>query len=283
MILIDNNQLILATIFGQTRDIGSVDEDMVRHIALNTYRVYRNKFKGKYGELVLCQDSANIWRKDVYPQYKASRKKTRDENPEKWIRVFEILNNIRTEVQNHFPYKNMRVDRCEADDVIGVMCRRFHKVEPIIIVSSDKDFAQLQRYSGVEQYSPTNKAKIVCKNPLEVLSEQIIRGDSSDGIPNVLSDDDCFVMVDKRQKPITKKKLTELQESLGTDNLFFYETIRNYWERNKTLIDLEKIPVEIEAAIINRWEEPQNTSRSKLINYFMEHRLKNLMECIDEF
>jgi hypothetical protein len=118
---------------------------------------------------------------------------------------------------------------------------------------------------------------------LEVLSEQIIRGDSSDGIPNVLSDDDCFVMTDKRQKPITKRKLTELQESLGTDNLFFDETIRKNWERNKTLIDLEKIPSEIEAAIINRWEEPQNTSRSKLINYFMEHRLKNLMECIDEF
>lgn len=283
MILVDNTQLILATIFAQTRDISTVDESMVRHVALNTYRLYRNKFKAKYGELVLCQDAGNLWRKDVYPHYKASRKKAREGDPEKWTRVFDILSMIRAEVRDNFPYKHMRIDKCEADDVIGVICRRYHTVEPIIIISSDKDFAQLQRYSGVEQYSPTNKAKIVIKNPVEVLNEQVIRGDAGDGIPNVLSDDDCFVMEDKRQKPITKKKFAELQESLGTDNLFFDETVRKNWERNKTLIDLAKIPSEIETAIINRWEEPQDSSRSKLLNYFMEHRLKNLMECIGDF
>ena len=282
MILIDNTQLLLSTIFTQVRDISTIDEDMVRHIALNTYRMYRTKFKDKYGELVLCQD-ANSWRKSVFPYYKANRKKDREGNEAKWDRAFEIMSKIRDEVRDNFPYKHMRISGCEADDVIAVLCKCFHKQEPIIIVSSDKDFAQLQQYSGVSQYSPTTKTMVVCKNPLEVLEEHIIRGDSGDGVPNVLSDDDCFVSEEKRQKPITKKKFVELKESLGSTNLFFDESVRKNWERNKTLIDLSMIPQEIESEILNTWEAPHDSSRSKLIAYFMEHRLKTLMECIDEF
>jgi len=282
MILIDNTQLLLSTIFAQVKDISTIDEEMVRHIALNTYRMYRTKFKGKYGEIVLCQD-ANSWRKEVFPHYKANRKKDREGSEAKWDRALSIMSKIRDEVRDNFPYKHMRISRCEADDVIGVLAKHFHKREPIIIVSSDKDFAQLQQYPGVEQYSPTTKNKVVYKDPIATLNEHIIRGDSGDGVPNVLSEDDCFIVDGKRQKPITAKRLAELQESLGSDNLFFNETIRKNWERNKTLIDLSKIPPDVEAEIINKWEQPHDSSRSKLINYFMEHRLKNLMECIDEF
>ena len=282
MILIDNTQLLLSTIFAQVKDISTIDEEMVRHIALNTYRMYRTKFKGKYGEIVLCQD-ANSWRKEVFPHYKANRKKDREGSEAKWDRALSIMSKIRDEVRDNFPYKHMRINRCEADDVIGVLAKHFHKREPIIIVSSDKDFAQLQQYPGVEQYSPTTKNKVVYKDPIATLNEHIIRGDSGDGVPNVLSEDDCFIVEGKRQKPSTAKRLAELQESLGSDNLFFNETIRKNWERNKTLIDLSKIPPDVEAEIINKWEQPHNSSRSKLINYFMEHRLKNLMECIDEF
>ena len=282
MSLIDNTQLLLSTIFAQVKDISTIDEEMVRHIALNTYRMYRTKFKGKYGEIVLCQD-ANSWRKEVFPHYKANRKKDREGSEAKWDRALSIMSKIRDEVRDNFPYKHMRINRCEADDVIGVLAKHFHKREPIIIVSSDKDFAQLQQYPGVEQYSPTTKNKVVYKDPIATLNEHIIRGDSGDGVPNVLSEDDCFIVDGKRQKPITAKRLAELQESLGSDNLFFNETIRKNWERNKTLIDLSKIPPDVEAEIINKWEQPHDSSRSKLINYFMEHRLKNLMECIDEF
>lgn len=282
MILIDNTQLLLSTIFAQVKDISTIDEEMVRHIALNTYRMYRTKFKGKYGEIVLCQD-ANSWRKEVFPHYKANRKKDREGSEAKWDRALSIMSKIRDEVRDNFPYKHMRISRCEADDVIGVLAKHFHKREPIIIVSSDKDFAQLQQYPGVEQYSPTTKNKVIYKDPIATLNEHIIRGDSGDGVPNVLSEDDCFIVDGKRQKPITAKRLAELQESLGSDNLFFNETIRKNWERNKTLIDLSKIPPDVEAEIINKWEQPHDSSRSKLINYFMEHRLKNLMECIDEF
>lgn len=282
MILIDNTQVILSTIFTQPNAL-NLDEGMVRHIVLNTYRMYRSKFGAKYGELVLCQDAGDSWRKDAFPLYKNNRKKTRDGDKDKWDAIFTVLDTIRSEVRDNFPYKHMRVSRCEADDVIAVLCKNFHKQEPILIVSSDKDFNQLQRFEGVEQYSPSTKNKTVCKDPAAFLKEHIIRGDSGDGVPNILSDDDSLANDEKRQKPVTAKRLAELMGS-GSDDLFLEEEIRKNWQRNTTLIDLSKIPQEIEESILNRWREPQKVSdRSLLIPYFMKHRLKTLMESIHEF
>lgn len=284
MILIDNTQLLIATILTQTGGNTSViDESMVRHIALNTYRMYRTKFKHKYGELVLCQDAGDVWRKSVFPNYKSNRKKAEGEDQDRWRRIFAALSSIREEVRQNFPYKNMRVSRCEADDVIAVLCKRFHGREPIVIVSSDKDFMQLQQYSGVDQYSPTTKGFLKCADPQQTLVEHIIRGDSGDGVPNVLSDDDCFITDGKRQRPVTQKKLKELQAVLGDSNLFFDEALSRNWRRNKTLIDLSQIPEDVEQAILNTWEEPHDSSRSRLLDYFMQYKLKNLTECIDEF
>lgn len=284
MILIDNTQLLIATILTQVGgNASAIDESMVRHIVLNTYRMYRTKFKHKYGELVLCQDAGDVWRRDVFPNYKSNRKKDKGEEEDKWRKIFTAMSTIREEVRTNFPYKHMRVNRCEADDVIAVLCKRFHGKEPIVIVSSDKDFVQLQRYPGVEQYSPTTKGFLKSPDPEQTLMEHIIRGDSGDGVPNVLSDDDCFITEGKRQKPITKKKLAELQTALGDTNLFFDETLSRNWQRNKTLIDLSQIPEDVERAILNTWEEPHDSSRSRLIDYFMQHKLKNLTECIDEF
>lgn len=283
MILIDNTQLLLSSIFTQIHDVSILDEGIVRHIALNTYRHYRTKFRGKYGELVLCQDSGDCWRKGVFPLYKANRKKDREGNEDKWERVFGALNKIREEVRDHFPYKQMKVRGCEADDIIGVLVKRFHGDEPILIVSSDKDFFQLHKYEGVAQYSPMAKKMVRCDDPQGTLTEHIIRGDSGDGIPNILSDDDTLATEGKRQKPVTAKRMKELQESLVFGNLFSDESVRKNWERNRTLIDLSQIPPEVEERVINTWEEPIGVSRSGLLNYFMEHRLKNLMECIGEF
>lgn len=282
MILIDNTQVILSTIFTQPNAL-NLDENMVRHIVLNTYRMYRSKFGAKYGEIVLCQDAGESWRKGVFPLYKNNRKKTRDGDKEKWDSIFSVLSTIRDEVSHTFPYKHMRIQRCEADDIIAVLCKNFHKQEPILIVSSDKDFNQLQRYPNVRQYSPTTKTLVDCKDPLGFLQEHIIRGDSGDGVPNVLSEDDSLANEEKRQKPITAKRFAELMAS-GESDMFMDDEVRKNWQRNTTLIDLTKIPAEVEESILNRWSEPSEiTDRSRLIPYFMKHKLKTLMESIHEF
>ena len=77
MILIDLTQVLIASLMASTRGGQEpINEDLVRHIALKSLAMYRKKYKNTYGELVLADDSYNVWRKDVFPHYKANRKKS---------------------------------------------------------------------------------------------------------------------------------------------------------------------------------------------------------------
>ena len=277
MILIDNNQIMIANVFATMRHNQEIDEDFLRHMVLNTYRMFRTKFKKEYGELVICNDSTNYWRKEIFPLYKASRKKNMDKSDIDWSHIFQTMDKIKEEVKETFPYKNLKVDRTEADDIIGVICERYHSTENILIVSNDKDFQQLQRYPNVKQWSPAKKKFLVCDNPEEFLLEHIISGDSSDGIPNILSDDDVFVQEGKRQKPCGAKKVKQIKENLDE-----WRDLDN-WNRNQTLIDMTKIPEEYREKILEDFEVEQKQERSHLLNYFIENNLRNLITNIGDF
>jgi len=282
MILIDNTQILLSSIFTQYPTPQQIVENdplnLIRHITLNTYRMYKNMFSSDYGELVICQDSGNYWRKDIFPFYKQNRKKVQEENQEYWNKIFDSLHTIRTEVSENLPYKNMKVDRCEADDIIAVLVQEYHDKEKIIIVSNDKDFQQLLKYPNVSLYSSQKKSNIYCENPDAFLMEQVIRGDSSDGIPNILSDEDTFVVDGKRQKPMTQKKMEEIRSKLESQN---HSDISKRYEINQKLIDLTYIPVEYRSNIISEFNKP--TPKSNVFNYFVQKKLNNLMDVISEF
>lgn len=281
MILLDNTQIILSTIFTQYNYSDNREElfseDTVRHIVLNTYRFYKSKFGQQYGNLVICDDAGDSWRKDVFPHYKASRKKTRETDGHDWSKIFDAMNKIRKEVRENFPYKVMCVERCEADDIIATLCMNYNNKEKIIIVSSDKDFQQLQRYTNVKQYSPIHKNFIYCENPQNFLKEHILRGDTSDGIPNVLSDDDTFIVEGKRQKPLSQKKLEIIIENIP-------EYLKINYNRNQKLVDLSYIPKEYTDKILSEYKvQPTVQGKEKLFEYFVKNKLSNLMEVIDEF
>jgi 5'-3' exonuclease len=278
MILIDNTQIILGTIFAQYDSPMDVTLELARHVTLATYRMYRNMFYAEYGELVLCQDAGNYWRRDIFPNYKINRKKTRAVDDYNWDRIFEILDTIRTEVQENFPYKSVKVERCEADDIIATLVKHYHDKEKIMIVSSDKDFQQLFRYPNVKQYSPIKKSLVTCAEPDRYLFEHIIKGDATDGIPNILSADDTFAVDGKRQKPLAAKKLA--QWKTFSDVPQEYQTNIN---RNQMLVDHTYIPMEYENNILEKFNEPPEGDRSKLFDYFVEKRLKNLMDVIQDF
>jgi hypothetical protein len=280
MILIDMSQVILGNLFGYTRDISQIDEELIRHLTLNSLRIYKKKFKN-YGDMVLVFDSGNYWRKEIFPPYKGVRKAKQEEKKEDWKRVWNFIRTIKQELTETFPYKVMSVKRTEADDIIAYLSKKYHTTEKIMIISSDKDFQQLQRYPNVSQYSPKNKSKIVTADPKQFLIEHIIKGDTSDGIPNILSDDDTLINPDKRQNRLTKKIFNAF-----TDDLSFGELPKGFednWKRNQTLVDLEKIPDWINDEIEKEWNQPIEGNRSNLFNYFIEHKLKNLMENIGEF
>lgn len=282
MILIDNTQILMSSIFAHEHDINRVDEDLVRHTVLNCYRMYRKKFFREYGELVICQDSSQSWRRDFFPMYKAKRRQDRKENQEKWNHFFSIMNNIRDEVRENFPYKNIAVNGCEADDIIAVLTKRFHQNEKILILSGDKDFSQLQIYPSVSQYSPLQKKFIEVDNPKHFLLEHILRGDSSDGVPNILSDDDCFMVEDKRQTPVTKKRIEEMQEFYAQHGVV-QDKYKVNWNRNDMLINLLNIPTEYSDKIETEYDTSVATSRNKLLNYMIQKGLRNLISDIGDF
>lgn len=278
MIIIDYNGIAIGNIVTQKIDI---DENMIRHMILNTIRMYRQKFK-EYGDVVIVADAGGNWRKDVFPQYKASRKKSRDKSSIDWDEVFRITNMVRDEIKENFPYKVMHVWGCEADDVIAHIVentQEFGNYEDVMIVSADHDFKQLQRYDNVKQFSPLVKKAVVEDNPRVHLMEKILTGDAGDGVPNVLSDDNVFVE-GRRQTPLSAKKkaiLMEDPEALGE------EVYRNF-QRNMRLIDLRSTPPAVIEEIINTFEgQDPWENKGKVFPYLVQKRCKRLIEVVQEF
>jgi len=283
MILVDLNQVLLAGLMAQISNQKGIklEEDLIRHMVLNILRMHLRTFRNEYGEIVLCCDNRKYWRKEFFPYYKAGRKKSREKSALDWHLIFDMLAKFKAELKENFPYKVIDVEGAEADDVIGTLVPLYAAHEKILILSSDGDFLQLQRWgSNVKQYNPAMKKFLKSEDPLVELKEKIIRGDKGDGIPNIFSPADCFVR-DLRQKPITKgmmdKLLTE-QSDKWED-----EVAKTGFSRNQTLIDLSLIPGDIKTKIINTYEETKPASKQKMLTYFMEHKLKNLMDVIEEF
>lgn len=283
MILIDYSQISIAAFYAQPG--AQLSEEFLRHLILNTIRMYSLKHKNEYGQIVLACDGGNSWRKREFAPYKAHRKKARESSGMDWNLFFEYLNNIREEIKANFPYKVIHIHHVEADDVIGILVKEtqeFGKNEPVMIISSDKDFIQLQKYKNVKQFSPIQKKLVTDPNPKQYLFEHIIRGDSGDGIPNILSPDNTFID-SLRQTPITKKRIEEWNKkpedlkSVMTDEVY-----RNY-QRNKLLIDLDMIPQEMQGEIINTYETQQVAPRARILDYLIQKRCKMLIESVQEF
>jgi hypothetical protein len=289
MILVDLNQVMISNLMmqiGGKKNI-TVEEDLVRHMVLNSLRMYRTKFGNKYGELVVCCDDKNYWRRDLFPYYKIHRKKAREESGLDWNMIFGILNGIRDDLREHFPYKLIQVEHAEADDIIGAICHKFGQLgimnssaERILILSSDKDFAQLQKYANVEQYSPMAKKYVTCPNPARYLHEHILKGDRGDGIPNFLSDDNVFV-TEKRQTPLAIKKI-DAWNGISPEVYCDERMLRNY-KRNQQLVDLDFIPAGITNQVYEIFDNYKLNERGKIFNYFIQKKMKNMMEVISDF
>ena len=280
MILIDMNQIAVANLMMNLKMNNSktLDESMVRHMILNSIRMYRKEHHSEYGEVVLTWDSKHSWRRDYYPEYKASRRKGREESSLNWDDIFGTLNKIRNEIKENFPYKYLEVFGAEADDIIGILCQE-NRDEKIMIISGDKDFIQLQKYPNVTQWSPITKKQVNGFDPTIYLKEHILKGDTSDGVPNVLSPDNTFTD-GLRQRPLTRKKIQSWLVGGGSD---WNDEVKRNFQRNLTLIDLTQTPEELKNQIRLEYNNAPHGDRSKLLNYFMKNKLKELTENIGEF
>ena len=285
MILVDFNQVMISNLMMQIGNHTNIpiEEGLFRHMVINSLRSYKQKFGDEYGEMTIACDDKNYWRKQVFPYYKANRKKNREASEINWTQVFEIFNKIKSEIKDYFPYRVIQVDSAEADDIIASLVKEYgtdlNGPIKILILSGDKDFVQLQTYGNVKQYDPVRKKWINHDNPQRYLVEHILKGDAGDGVPNVLSDDDTFVS-DKRQRPLTQKKINKIYNDGAV--ILDQTTDRNFM-RNKHMVDLSMVPENIKNEVINKYETEAGKDRSKLFNYFITHKLKLMMENVGDF
>ena len=278
-ILIDYNQVSIANLMQQPDD--DVGIDLFRHMVLQSIKYYRTKFINEFGEVIICCDNKNYWRKKVFPQYKINRKRTKQYQTRDWSMVFKCLNQVREELKENFPYIVLEIISAEADDIIGVLSE--HLTDKTVIVSGDKDFLQLQKFDHISQYSPNRRDMIETDDAAEYKRVHILRGDPGDGVPNFLSPDNTFE--DRiRQVPLSNRKIKEWS-GLEPEIFCDYKMLK-YYERNRSLIDLDYVPDDIKESILSDYKYQLNNGygdRSKLLPYFIEHRLKQLTEVIDEF
>jgi len=288
MIIVDYSGIALASIIINK----TFDERLIRHMILNSLRMYRTRYKDEYGELVLAVDASNNWRRKAFPQYKANRKKGRDESTFDWNEAFRILNEVREEIAENFPYRVVRIDGCEADDVIGTLVtmnpdhNNDFNPQKVMIVSSDRDFLQLQRFKNVKQFSPLLKKELSVDNPRVYLQNHIIRGDKGDGVPNILSDDNVFVE-GFRQKPMSQKKVDAIIEDLEEGELLYAASWYRNDCRNKKLIDLTETPEDLRKQIINNfmYQDPASlhSKKGKVFPYLVKNRCNELIKSVQEF
>jgi hypothetical protein len=264
-----------------------ISEDMLRHMVLNSIRMFRQKFKADYPELIIACDGQRSWRRDVYKEYKHRRKAEKSTSQLNWNAIFEAMTKIRHELEEYFPYRVIYVNEAEADDIIAVICKmhdHFPAHDEVLILSADKDFIQLQDQMNVKQFDPIRKKDVKNENPKLYLLHHILQGDSGDGVPNVLSADDCFVVEGGRQKALTGKIRNNIIETLKRDPAELDKEIFARFKRNNTLINLKMIPTHIQEKILAVYEQQSNKSIPvPLINYFMDKKLKLLTEHIGEF
>lgn len=289
MILVDYSQVSLSNILSFQSDLkkGSEAEviNLIRHVTLSTLKSYKKKYGATYGNLVICCDGRKYWRRDFFQYYKASRKKHRDASDLNWQLIFDTLSQIREEIKENFPYKVIHFEETEADDIIAAMAfytQDLGKNEPVLIISSDKDFKQLHRFDNIKQWSPMQKKMVISKHA-EIkmqMIEHIVKGDTGDGIPNILSKDDVFVS-GERQKPVSAKRLEEFFDK-GFDACRTDEERRN-WHRNSTLVDFSYIPENITKKIQEEYEIKPKGDKMAIMNYLIEHKCRLLLDELEEF
>lgn len=284
MIVLDLQQTMISNLMMQLGKHTNVEleEGLLRHMVLNSIRSYKQQFGNQYGELVIACDDKNYWRRQLFPYYKANRKKAREQSDIDWKTIFEFLNKMKEELKDFFPYRVIQVDTAEADDIIATLVQKLAvpAFESILILSGDKDFIQLHKYSNVVQYDPVRKRWVQHNDPDKYLQEHVMKGDQGDGIPNFLSSDNCLV-IGQRQKPLRQSKIDQWLDK--QPELFCTEEMLRNYKRNQQLIDLKYIPVDIQAKIIEQYNNQSDKKRDKLFNYFIKNKLKNLMESVGEF
>lgn len=253
-----------------------------RHTILTSLLTRKNKICPD--EVVLCLDYGS-WRGDYFKYYKAKRKADKSSSDVDYNFFFEASNQFISEIKEFFPWLVIQHKKCEGDDVIAILAYELSKDSNVIVCTSDKDLKQLLEIDNVTYYSYRKDCFETLDNPKEFLLRQILFGDTSDGIPNVKSPDNCFVAKIKQTpcgpKTIDKILINGVKEFIVENNL-----IKNF-KRNKTLIELSKItiPEDLWKSVLTLYNNYNRIEPDyiKMLGFMNKNNLIKLRERVNEF
>lgn len=294
-VLVDFSQTAISSVAVFANELkGGDPKNMIKHIILNQLLGLKRRFGG---QLIICCDSRSYWRRAEFPSYKGHRKHSKDAGFLDWTMVYEVLGEMKQELSEFFPYKVLEVAGAEADDIIPVLISYFDENElvntglieepaEIVIVSTDGDYSQLQKYRQVKQWNNVTKKMLVSKNPKQDLIGYICQGQTKDNIPNVCTSDkwaaDRAADIPARASPFKTSRLIDFYNR-GYDACLNEDEKRNY-RRNELLLDFDKIPSSVQGDIIRSYHSTEITSsKKKIYDYLLGKRMKLLIASHSDF
>jgi 5'-3' exonuclease len=274
-----------ANTFFRARHIASRGTDawgklgMALHLTLaSTNMVVRNH---GIDHVIFCLEGKSF-RKSIYPQYKAHRAvavtamtETEKEENDMFWETYDVFTTFLREKTN---CSVLRHPEAEADDVIARFIN-LHPNDTHIIVSSDSDYLQLinesvHQYNGVTNelitlngYFKDNGKQVLNKDktpkllegaPDYLLFKKIIRGDAGDnvfsaypGVREVGTKNGVGIKEAFEDRNAQGYKWNNFMLQRWTDHDGKEHRVKDKYELNKTLIDLNAQPQEIKDKVDN--------------------------------
>lgn len=271
--MIDANNLSSRVFF--TGPVGGYSEkpdyDMMGYIIVDS--IYRSMLKTKSNEVIIALDSTNVWRKDIFPRYKESRKKQREKVKIDWSKFYGEQNKIFEDISRYLPFKVLQVDRTEADDVIGVIVLNY-KNKSFVIISTDEDYKQLLS-KRTKLYQPIKKKWVECSNPEKFIVMKCLDGQVKDGIFNVITPIDW--PAEKRKPSLGEEKVRRIIDG-GYEDWLVSEGAVERFDLNRKLIDFNCVPENIKKNIIEKYKNYKLPNLEEAYNFFKQRNFKSYLE-----
>jgi 5'-3' exonuclease len=292
--------------------------DMYFHLMLKSLIGIKKLTGVKSDKVVLCIDG-NSWRKQLYPEYKAHRKTKRDKEKSEfdWKEFFKVTDELLSIIEKTTKIKVLRSPNAEGDDSIFVLSKYLSDRNiQSVIVSSDKDIKQVLRHDNVEMYDPILREYITGYDTKSLLTH-VLQGDSGDNIPSIKDSTEFDPEFIKHLK-VSGIHLTKVEDvtklevfrnildeydgknvykparfgPVGAQKIVDAGNVRNilrenplyakHFKRNRKLIDMRKVPIEIKEDIIRVFEEYPVCKNDlfTLQDWVVSHKMKDILKNI---
>lgn len=285
VLLIDFNNLAVRCFF--TADVGGFtpapEFQIWKYQVFNSIWSYVWKFE-ETNEVVLAVDAHKSWRKLFFKRYKESRKVTRDSSDVDWDTFHEQLNSLVEELREYLPFKTLKIENCEADDIIGVLCLSMRNSN-FVVVSNDEDYNQLCDPTGrVKIFNPKAKDFMRCDDPEYFIISKCLMGQSKDDIFNVKTSSDWGLTEETqkdgkpKRKPGFGPKTLEKVMKEGYEEWLKKHKLEDNFERNRVLIDFNKIPSTINKRIMSSYMAYKYPDPSNIYEFFKKNNFRSFLE-----